>query len=201
MTALYERGTTMHLDDDRLINLLRDDADDADGHRHVAGCASCRTALELWRHRLEGLRALTAESVDDRELHRLRTLFRHRGPQSEATAGRWLARLVRSSVEPVPAFRGAAEARLLELEGGPLRVVLQLAGSTLHGQVTSDADDVGAGTLVLSADDGTGYTTELDDLGEFHLERLRPGRYHASWWTSAGRLETSDLEIGDPSGA
>lgn len=190
----------MHLDDDRLIDLLRDAAGDDDERRHVAGCASCRTSLEWWRRQLEGLRSLAAEDVSERELHRLRVLYRQLGPQPETTATRWLARLVRSTGEIVPALRGGGEPRMLEFEGGPLRVVVQLSGSTLHGQLVNEADDVEGGTLVLSADEGPAYSADLDELGEFHLEDVRPGCYHASLWAGGERLDVAELEIDGPAG-
>ncbi len=190
----------MHLDDDRLIDMLRGDRGDDAERRHIAGCDSCRASSEWWHRQLLGLESLAAENVGQRELHRLRVLYRQLGPQPEGARTRWLARLVRATGEVVPALRGSAAPRLLEFQGGPLRVVVQLTGSTLHGQLLNDADDIDGGTLVLTADDGAAYTAELDELGEFHLEDLRPGSYHASWWTAGERLDVAEIQVEAPAG-
>ncbi len=187
----------MHLDDARLIDLMRGAGDDG-ASGHLAGCDECLARQRWWVDRLGDLRLLREQAVDERELHRLTALFRQCGPRPGGVR-RWFAELVPSPSEVPVRVRGS-EAVLKEYRGGPVRIVLQLRGGPrgmLHGQLLDEggAPVEGGGELVVRAADdrGVAFTSEIDELGEFHVEGLSPGRYAASWLIGPDRVDLDPL--------
>jgi len=191
----------VHLDDARLIDLMRA-ADDGAASGHLAACDECRARQRWWRDRLEDLRLLRGQAVDEHELHRLTTLFRQRGPRPGGVR-RWIAELVSPLAAAPAAVRGGGAA-LQEYRGGPVRIVLQLQGGprgTVHGQLLDETGaplDGGGDLVVRRADDErVAFTSEIDELGEFHVAGLPPGRYAASWRIGPGRIDLDVLDLED----
>ena len=189
----------MHPSDDTLISLLAGDGSEAD-RRHLATCARCAAAAAVWSANLADLRATAAAdtAVDEREMHRLVTLFRHHRPCQPQRS--WLAALLQPAAGAV---RGPAT-DLVEAAAGPYRLAYQLGPGdergtvAVHGQVTAAAGQTtGAGRVILSQPDGRALVADIDDFGEFHLAAVPPGRYAASWYLEAAAIHLDEVEVGD----
>lgn len=189
-----------HLSSARIVDLIG--GEDVPGARkHLDSCSSCRELHQTWLQRIESLRDLDLESLDEAELHKLRAMYRQLGPRRSEGA-HWLARLVRTSdILPAP-VRGVAADTISEYEAGPYTLLLRVGPTgrgeavSVHGQLTGTRGESGGGTLALSAVDGRAYVCDIDQFGEFHLQRVRTGRYRALWWVDDGAVEVADLEIG-----
>jgi len=191
-----------HLDVDRVIEAVAGRASDAE-RVHVEACDRCRSEVESWRHDLEALRELEAESLSDGEIHRLRVMFRQLGPSREKAS--LVARLVRRS-EPAAAaasVRGGVTSTFEEYQAGPFGVVLQVrpAGHDMfdvHGQLSSDAGPVGddAEAVLSSAGGWVGRAT-LDVHGEFRWHGVPAGPYALFWSVRDRHVRIDRLWIGD----
>lgn len=202
-----------HLSESELVDLLEGRGSRAD-QAHVGECESCRQGLEEWRQLLEDLRAVGSSQLERDELHRLRSLFRARGPVTSGCR-EWIARLMPSAEGPALAVRGGGAAPV-ELSAGPFHVAVQVramtqaSGYTVHGQVFADPDSMEPcdemsdgepdlqGEVIMSAEQGAAgamCTGEIDDLGEFSVRVPGAGRYRATLHLPLSRIVIEGLEI------
>lgn len=146
---------------------------------------------------LELLRDSQRDRLDERELHQLRVLYRHRGPQRSGMR-EWLA-VLRPEYQAEVAVRGPRQTRLLEYEAERLRIVLELRpgsnGTCTHGQIVSDdGSSVGPGDVAAVGERGV-LAVELDEFGEFALPELAPGCYRLTCCLEQGRVVLPELEL------
>ena len=188
-----------HLDIDRIVFVLDGTATGSD-QAHLEDCDRCRTELELWRRRLDGLRELESNALNENEIHHLRALYRHYGP---ARAGQsWLARLVRRSESTPVAVgaRGSLSTMFVEYEAGPWGLLIQIKPSVradlydVHGQLTGD--NVQDGEVLLTSDLGFAGRSRVDGHGEFHLPGVPAGSYDATWRVGDVHIGLHELGIG-----
>ena len=188
-----------HLTDDTLWTMVVEPGQ-ASETAHLESCGRCRARLEEWRTVREGLAELERGAVDDRELHRLAALYRARGPRPMGHTELW-ARLLRSSPLAPVSVRGAASPVLAEHGAGPYHVTVQVGEEAagvhrLHGQVLADGAPVVGGEVVISDGEGRLFTGPIDELGEFDLEGITPGRYRASLVLEGARVVVEPLAVG-----
>lgn len=172
----------------------------------MAGCDVCSRLLDLWRTRLEDLRDVEQNRLDNFEIHRLRVLFRELGPSPDTR--RWVARLFRSSVpETAVAVRGSLAATLEAYKAGPYQIVLQTRPSEregrfdLHGQLTVESDEVPPGMqVVLTTDAGFAERASIDAFGEFSVIGVPRGACRFACYNADERIEFDGLEIGEGDG-
>ena len=189
-----------HLTAEQIIDLIG--GDEPPGAReHLGSCSTCRELHMTWLRRMDSLRDLEREGLDEAEMHRLRVMYRQLGPK-RAEGAHWLASLVRSSQGAPAAVRGEASGTISEYEAGPYSLLLRVGPVgrgekvSVHGQLTTPRGEGGGGTLALSSADGRAYVCDIDRFGEFHLRQVPIGRYRALWWIEDGAVEVADLEIG-----
>ena len=168
---------------------------------HLKECDSCRSLQRLWSERMDDLRALSRESLDDSEIHRLRVLYRHLGPAKNRDTG-WLATLVRSSRTAPTAARGLVTGEIMEYSAGPFNLMLQVGARGPHsqasvvGQIGSDDDGLGiGGTFSVISAAGHERFSDVDEFGEFHLADLPAGTYRGTWWFEDQMLVVPSIEI------
>ena len=190
-----------HITEQTIVDLIGG-GEIAGAREHLAACGRCRKLHRRWIERMESLRDLHRESLDEAELHRLRVMYRQLGPQP-VEGFRWAARLVRGSAMQPTAVRGAVSGSITEYEAGPYNLLMRVGpagrGSTVsvHGQLTTTRGDAGSGgTMALSSTDSGAYVCDIDRFGEFHLKGVSPGRYRALLWVDGGAIELFDLSIG-----
>ncbi|NOZ93695.1 MAG: hypothetical protein GXP47_03005 [Acidobacteria bacterium] len=192
-----------HLDDDRLLDLLRAPAT-REEKEHLARCSRCRQALGSWEETLGALRELEQEEVSDLEAHRLRVLFRQLGPSPARR--HWLARLVQPgpALSRATATRGTLTPSLFEYRAGEMSLILHVAPSRdrgryeIHGTIQAQGErPSGGGRVVLVSDEGFGDITEPDPFGEFHFDGVPTGRYNMSWTLDEGQVDVEDVVIGE----
>jgi hypothetical protein len=190
-----------HITEQTIVDLIGGD-EIAGAQEHLASCARCRELHRRWIERMELLRDLHRETLDEAELHRLRVMYRQLGPQP-VEGVRWVARLVRGSAMQPAAVRGVVSGGIAEYEAGPYTLLVQVGpagrGSTVsvHGQLTTTRGDAGSGgTMALSSTDSGAHVCDIDRFGEFHLKSVAPGRYRALLWVDGGAIELVDLSIG-----
>lgn len=190
-----------HMDASQVIDLIL--GEEASGAAdHLKSCRRCRQLHRTWIRRMESLRDLHRESLDEAESHRLRVMYRQLGPHP-SVGGRWLASLVRASDGQLAAVRGVASGTILEYSAGPYNVLLRVATPDLrstiavYGQLTKDdgAPDL-SGWASFVADDGADFICTLDRFGEFHLPSGAPGCYRVVLWVGGEVVEIDDLRIG-----
>lgn len=99
-----------------------------------------------------------------------------------------LAHGMRGSHGPVRHLLYSAEGRDIDL-----RIAATAEHYTVNGQVLGPDE---AGQVELTAD-GTSHVTALDELGEFHLDDLPPGRYTLILHTGSASIQVPPIEIGD----
>ncbi len=194
-----------HLDFDRLIDLMGESATAGDAS-HLAECDVCRRQLELWRTRLDDLRAIEANAVNTAEIHNLRVLFREYGPSPVARS--WAARLVRSSQPPATeAVRGGLAATFAAYEAGPYQIVLQVSPSEmegrvdLQGQVASQESHLQASTeVVITSERGYADRVTVDRFGEFRIAGVPVGLCRLVWYGGGERIDLEDLIVGGGDG-
>lgn len=190
-----------HLTAAQIIDLIGGD-EQPGAREHLDSCSACRELHQTWLRRMDSLRDLERERLDESELHKLRVMYRQLGPK-RADGAHWLASLVRSSDSAPAAVRGAASGAISEYEAGPYTLLVRVGPVgrgekvSIHGQLTATGGELGGGTLALSAADGRAYVCDIDRFGEFHLQRVPSGHYRALWWFEGGAVEVVDLEIGN----
>lgn len=190
-----------HLTEAHIIDLIEGEGP-SEAEAHLADCSKCRSEKRLWVDRIEALREMSRESVDDSELHRLKVLYRQLGP-GQGRAPRWIARLVRSSAAAPAAARGVASGEIMEYNAGPyslmLRVGAQGSRSTVPviGQIASVEQnrEIG-GTFALTPPEGRVRLSDVDQFGEFNLPEVAPGSYQGTWWFGDQIMVVHDIEIG-----
>ena len=190
-----------HLTEAHIIDLIEGEAS-SEAETHLAVCSECRSAKRLWVDRIEALREMSRESVDESELHRLRVLYRQLGPGQDR-APRWIAKLVRSSAGAPAAARGVASGEIAEYSGGPYTIMLRVGarGSrptvSVIGQIASTEQDrdIG-GTFALTPPNGRVRLSDVDQFGEFNLPEVEPGSYRGTWWFGDQIMVMHDVEIG-----
>ncbi len=191
-----------HLDLDRLFDLVGGSGT-ADEASHLEECGSCRSRLELWRTRVDDLRAIESNAVSSAEMHNLRVLYREFGPSPVARS--WVARLVRSSQPPAAeAVRGGLAATFAAYEAGPYQIVLQVGPSEtegrfdLQGQVAGEASQVPESTqVVLSSGRGYADRVTVDSFGEFRIAGVPEGPCRLVWYGGGERIDLDGLQIGE----
>ena len=192
-----------HISEDQLVDLVTG-LEDPEVRVHVGSCGRCRSRYELWLQRIEDLRDVTREGVDEREIHRLAVLYRQLGPGRDR-ARSWVARLVRaSSWSAAPAaVRGVAAGQLMEYSAGSHSVLLRVGarGSrptvSVVGQIEAvDGDAEVGGAFALLAAEGETRIADVDRFGEFHLEGIEPGSYTGTWCFEDRVLVVPGVEIG-----
>lgn len=192
-----------HLTDDMLWTMVAGPGAAA-WRAHLDTCPRCRERFDEWRAVHAGLADLEREALDEREIHRLSVLFRARGPQPAGHTELW-TRLLRSAPLVPMAVRGAAMPVLAEHGVGPYHVTVQVCEETagahhLHGQVIEGGAPAGRGEVVLSTEDGRLLSGPIDELGEFDLEGVGPGRYRATLLVEKVRVVVESLPVGTTDG-
>jgi hypothetical protein len=190
-----------HLTEAQIIDLIQgEDLPEADAH--LKECERCRSLQRLWSDRMDDLRSLSRESLDDSEIHRLRVLYRHFGP-TESRGRRWIAALVRSSHTAPGAARGLVSGEIMEYSAGPFNLMLQIGAPGPHsqasmiGQIGTTEDDRGfGGTFSVISATGHERFSDVDEFGEFHLADLPVGRYRGTWWFEDQMLIVPSIQIG-----
>lgn len=190
-----------HLTEAHIIDLIEGDGS-PEAEAHLAGCPRCRSEERLWVERIEALREMSRESIDDSELHHLKVLYRQLGP-GKGRAPSWIASLMRSSAAAPTAARGVASGEIMEYNAGPytliLRVGAQGSRSTVSviGQIASveQACAIG-GTFALTPPTGPVRLSDVDHFGEFNLSGMTPGCYQGTWWFGDQIMVIPNVEIG-----
>lgn len=190
-----------HMTEAQIIDLIEGEGP-SEAEAHLAGCEQCSSLRELWVERLEALREMSRETLDEKELHHLKVLFRQLGPGSKPVQ-RWIAELVRSSVAAPEAVRGLASGEIMEYSAGPYTLMLRVgargtrAAVSVVGQIASDDDDrkIG-GTFALTPPDGRVRMSDVDRFGEFNLPEVLPGSYRGTWWHGDQLMVVHNVEIG-----
>lgn len=190
-----------HLTTSEIIDLIEGEGS-PEAETHLGGCSECRSEKQLWIERIEALREMNRESVDESELHNLRVLFRQLGP-GRNRGPRWIAELVRSSSAAPAAARGVASGEIMEYNAGPytlmLRVGAQGSRSTVSviGQIARAEDQRGiGGTFALTPPNGRVRLSDVDRFGEFNLPEVMPGNYRGTWWFGDQIMVVHDVKIG-----
>jgi len=190
-----------HLTEANIIDLIEGEAS-IEAEAHLAGCSDCRSRERLWADRIEALREMSRESVDESELHRLRVLYRQLGPGQDR-APRWIASLVRSSAATPAATRGVASGEIAEYVAGPYTLMLRVGARGTRptvpviGQIASvDEDRVIGGTFALTPPNGRVRISDVDQFGEFNLPEVEPGSYRGTWWFGDQIMVVHNVEIG-----
>ncbi|MEX1311703.1 MAG: hypothetical protein AB1Z65_14855 [Candidatus Sulfomarinibacteraceae bacterium] len=189
-----------HTTETQIIELLQgEDLPEVDAH--LKDCDPCRSLQRLWSDRMDDLRSLDRESLDDSEIHRLRVLYRHLGP-AESHVTRWLATLVRSSRTAPSAARGLVTGEIMEYSAGPFNIMLQVGArgprsqTSVVGQIgTTEADRGIGGTFSVISETGDERFSDVDEFGEFHLEDLPVGTYRGAWRFEDQMLIVPSIEI------
>jgi len=189
-----------HLTEAQIIDLIEGEGS-SEAEAHLAGCSKCRSEKQLWVERVEALREMSRESVDESELHHLKVLYRQLGPGQDRVP-RWIASLVRSSAAAPAAARGVASGEIMEYNAGPytlmLRVGAQGSRSTVSviGQIASIEQDRNiGGTFALTPPNGQVRLSDVDQFGEFNLPEVAPGSYRGAWWFGDQIMVVHDVEI------
>ena len=190
-----------HMSEGQIIDLIQGEGpSDAEGH--IAQCSECRSVQHLWVERIEALREMSRETLDDSELHHLRVLYRQLGPGQNRTA-LWIARLVRSSAAAPAAARGLVSGQIMEYNAGPYVLMLRVGAQgsrsavSVIGQIASVEEDrkIG-GTFALTPPNGQVLMSDVDEFGEFSLNGVVPGCYRGTWWFGDQFMVVHDVEIG-----
>jgi hypothetical protein len=189
-----------HLSPSQLIDLICGE-DIADAEEHLASCRQCRLLHQTWIRRIEDLTDLHRETLDEAEIHYLRTMFRHLGPKP-SLGTRWLAVLQRASDRPLAAVRGTASGSTLEYAAGPFHILLRVgtpdrrSSVAVYGQLENPEGGDLSGKASFTADDGTTRICDVDRFGEFFLADGSAGRYRVQLWIDGEVVEIDDLHIG-----
>jgi len=190
-----------HLTETEIIDLIG--GEDAEGaEAHIGRCETCRSALGVWTDRIEALREMSRESLDDSELHRLRVLYRQLGPGKARREG-LIARLIRSSAAAPAATRGIAAGEIMEFGAETHTLMLRIGArgprSTVSvvGQIAAagGGEKIG-GVFALTPRDGRVRLSDVDQFGEFQLTDVAPGRYRGTWWFEDQLMVVPHVEIG-----
>jgi anti-sigma factor RsiW len=190
-----------HMTEAQIIDAMHGDGPD-DAESHLDACPECASVRDLWLARIEALREMTRESLDDREIHHLRVLFRQLGP-GQSPARRWIGELVRSSAAAPAAVRGVAAGEIMEYDAGPYTLMLRVGAQgtrptvSVVGQIASVEDDrkIG-GTFALTPANGRVRVADVDRFGEFNLPDVLPGSYRGTWWFGDQLMVVHEVEIG-----
>jgi len=190
-----------HLTEAHIIDLIEGEGP-SETEAHLADCSRCRSTKRLWVERIEALREISRETIDESELHNLKVLYRQLGPGQDRTP-RWIASLVRSSAAAPAAARGVASGEIMEYHAGPFNVMLRVGarGSrptvSVVGQIAADEDgnEIG-GTFALSSPGKQGHFSHVDQFGEFHMPDVVPGSYRGTWWFEDQIVIVPAIEIG-----
>lgn len=190
-----------HLTETHIIDLIEGEGS-SEAEAHLADCSECRSERRLWVERIEALREMSRESVDDSELHRLKVLYRQLGPGQDR-APRWIAMLVRSSAAAPAAARGVASGEIMEYNAGPYSLMLRVGAKgsrsavSVIGQIASNEQDreIG-GTFALTPPNGRVRLSDVDQFGEFNLPEVAPGSYRGTWWFGDQIMVVHNVEIG-----
>ena len=191
-----------HLVFDRLFDLLGGNGT-AEESSHLEACDECRRRLEMWRARVDDLRALESNAPDTAEIHNLRVMFRELGPSPAARS--WAARLIRrSQPAATEAVRGGLSATFEAYEAGPYQIVLQVspAGTEgrfdVQGQVAGDEGRVPASTHVILTSEG-GYVERatVDGFGEFRIAGVPEGPCRLVLCGGGERIDLDDFNVGE----
>lgn len=190
-----------HLTETEIIDLIG--GEDAEGaEAHIEGCETCRLVHGVWRDRIEALREMSREGLDDSEFHHLEVLYRQLGPGKKRREG-IIARLVRSSAAAPAATRGIAAGEIMEFGAETHTLMLRIGArgprSTVSvvGQIAvAGEDEKIGGVFALTPRDGRVRLSDVDQFGEFQLTDVAPGSYRGTWWYKDHLMVVPDVEIG-----
>jgi len=190
-----------HMTEGQIIDLIEGEGP-TEATAHLADCSKCRSVQRLWIERIEALREMSRETLDDSELHHLKVLYRQLGPGRNRKA-RWIARLVRSSAAAPQAARGVVSGQIMEYNAGPYVLMLRVGAQgsrsavSVIGQIASieEGCEIG-GTFALTPPDGRVRLSDVDQFGEFSLTEVEPGSYRGTWWFGDQIMVVHDVEIG-----
>ena len=190
-----------HLTEAQIIDLIEGEGP-SEAEAHLAACSECRSAKRLWVERIEALREMSRESVDESELHRLKVLYRQLGP-GEDRAPRWIASLVRSSAAAPAAARGVASGEIAEYTPDPTPSCCgsvpagrgRRCPSSVRSQPSKNSASVG-GTFALTPPGERVRLSDVDQFGEFNLPEVEPGSYRGTWWFGDQIMIVHNVEIG-----
>ena len=194
-----------HLTEAHIIDLIAGEGP-SEAEAHLADCSTCRSLERLWVERIESLREMSREGLDDSELHNLKVLYRQLGPGKDR-APRWIARLVRSSAAGPAAARGVASGEIMEYSAGPYSLMLRVGAQgsrpsvSVIGQIApaEQGREIG-GTFALTPSNGRVRLSDVDQFGEFNLPEVAPGNYRGTWWFGDQIMVVHDIEIGTDEG-
>lgn len=192
-----------HMNEAQIIDLIAGDGAPED-RAHLEACAECRAVEQRWIERVDALREIGREQLDEAEMHRLRVLFRQLGP-GPGRVVKWVAKLVRSSASaPATATaRGVASGEIMDFSAGRYSLMLRVGarGSrqavSVVGQVVCEEDDCAVGGMfALTPPDGRVRLSDVDRFGEFQLTDVAPGTYRGTWWFEDQLMVVPEVEIG-----
>jgi anti-sigma factor RsiW len=190
-----------HLTEVQIFDLIGGEAP-AGAETHIEACPRCRSARQLWVDRIDALREMSRERLDESELHRLKVLFCQLGP-GRTPSQSWIARLVRSSATAPVAARGVASGEILEFGAEShtlmLRVGARGSSSTVSivGQIAPAQEGRAIGGIfALTPPDGRVRVSDVDQFGEFQLTDVAPGSYRGTWWFEDQMIVVPEVEIG-----
>ena len=190
-----------HMSEGQIIDLIQGEGPSG-AEDHIAQCSECRSVQHFWVERIDALREMSRESLDESELHRLRVLFRQLGP-GQNRAPHWIAKLVRSSHSAPAAARGVASGEIMEYSAGPFNVMFRVGarGSRSTVSVVGQIEAVEAGNEIggsfsLVSPGMPERFSDVDQFGEFHLPDVAPGSYRGTWWFEDQIMIVPEIEIG-----
>ena len=116
--------------------------------------------------------AAIADPVPDTVVRLARTAFAWAGDDTP------VAEVVHdSSAQQIASTRSGDAARLIELTGGDVRVLLEVATTGAGRSVTGQLHPPQPATLQQRHPEGTTSEIPCDDLGRFELDDLQPGPF------------------------
>lgn len=187
---------TSHISFEKLVDLAEERLlpdDRVTSLSHIESCPKCMTQLHNLNHVLAMMRTDSAVDAPRDLIAYARSLFKARRPVTESSILRRLvASLTFDSQTTAPAFgvrSGETPRRQIIFSAGETDLDLRLVPEgdrwLLSGQVLSG--ECSGGRVLLESDQEL-QTVVLNDLCEFVLRPVLPGKYKV-------RLQLSDLEI------
>lgn len=105
---------------------------------------------------------------------------------------------MRSLRSPTRHLLFSAEGRDIDLRIAPSAQAFALAGQILGPDETGRVHLQRLDEAGVPAADAAARTSTLDDLGEFHLEGLAPGRYRLTLQLGGDEITLPPLDVGEP---
>lgn len=171
---------------------------------HLAACPACAAELAWLQRTLSLLRSTELEEPPAEPVDRVKALFRRHRPVPKYAAPRLLTAILRfDSASGAPAFglrsAGALERQLL-FHADPYALDLRLspaaAGWAVAGQLLGLEQPVSSAAVVELLGANGRVETALNELFEFVLAPVRPGRYQLTVLLDEQLILIPDLELG-----